>query len=184
MTSAQRQKVEHGYPCFVGLTTLVPRQSFQRFPALDIHFVRAPNLSARIASGKLRTKDESAKTRRKVNTHGSRSQIMTISSSLPLASQRPECAHRTVNTGPVCIVSVHSDLGGLFESSEAGLRIGFVLHIRILASRPPVAMREPSGWTCTENMDSRLAFWSLFAESLCMTQAGFVKCICVRQPRY
>lgn len=99
-------------------------------------------------------------------TYGSRSHIMTISSSLPLASQRPECAHRTVNTGPVCIVRVQSDFGGLLESSEAGFRMGFVLQMRILASRPPVAIREPSGWTCTENIDKRFAFWSLFAESL------------------
>ena len=91
---------------------------------------------------------------------------MTISSSLPLASQRPECAHRTVSTGPVCIVRVQSDFGGLLESSDAGFRMGFVLQMRILASSPPVAIREPSGCTCTENIDKRFAFWSLFAESL------------------
>lgn len=102
---------------------------------------------------------------------------MTISSSLPLASHLPECAHRTVRTGPVCMVRVHSDFGGLFKSSEAGLRIGFVLHIRILASSPPVAILEPSGCTCTEKIERRLVVWSLLAESLCMTQAGLVKCI-------
>ena len=79
------------------------------------------------------------------NTHGSWSQTITVSSSLPLASQRPECAHRTVSTGPVCIVNVHSDLGGFPDISDASLRIGLVLQMRILASRPPVAMREPSG---------------------------------------
>ena len=102
---------------------------------------------------------------------------MTISSSLPLASHRPEWAQRTVSTGPVCIDSVHSDFGGLPDSSLAGLSIGFVLQIRTLASRPPVAMREPSGWTCTENMDRRFGFESLFAESLWMTHAGLVKCM-------
>ena len=83
---------------------------------------------------------------------------MIISSSLPLANHRPECAQRTVNTGPVCIVRVHSDFGGRPDSSEAWLRMGFVLHIRIFASSPPVATREPSGCTCTENMDSGFAF--------------------------
>ena len=67
---------------------------------------------------------------------------MIISSSLPLANHRPECAQRTVNTGPVCIVRVHSDFGGRPDSSEAWLRMGFVLHIRIFASSPPVATRE------------------------------------------
>jgi len=104
---------------------------------------------------------------------------MTISSSLPLASHRPEWAQRTVSTGPVCIDNVHSDFGGLPDSSLAWLSIGFVLHIRTLASRPPVAIREPSGWTCTENMDRRFGFESLFAESLWMTHAGLVKCIVV-----
>jgi hypothetical protein len=42
--------------------------------------------------------------------------------------------------------------------------MGFVLHILILASRPPVAMREPSGCTWTEKMDKRLGAWSLFPE--------------------
>ena len=77
----------------------------------------------------------------------------------------------------MCIVSVHSDFGGFPEASDAGLRIGFVLHIRILASRPPVAILEPSGWTCTENIDNRFGFGSLLDESLCITHAGFVKCI-------
>jgi hypothetical protein len=75
------------------------------------------------------------------------------------------------------MVKVQSDFGGRPDCSEAGFKIGFVLHIRILASRPPVAIREPSGWTCTENMESLFAFWSLLAESLCITHAGFVKCI-------
>lgn len=35
-----------------------------------------------------------------------------------------------------------------------------MLHIRILASRPPVAIREPSGCTWTEKMERR--FWSSF----------------------
>ena len=100
---------------------------------------------------------------------------MTTSSSLPLASHLPECAHRTTSTGPVCIVNVESDFGGRLDSSEVASRIGFVLHMRILASRPPVAMRDPSGWTCTENIDARLAYWSFLAESLWITQAGFVK---------
>ena len=43
------------------------------------------------------------------------------------------------------MVKVHKDLGGLFDCSEMLLRIGFVLHILIFASRPPVAIREPSG---------------------------------------
>lgn len=70
---------------------------------------------------------------------------MIIASSLPLASHRPECAHLTVSTGPVCIVSVHNDLGGRPDCSEAGLRIGFVLQMRTFASNPPVAIRDPSG---------------------------------------
>lgn len=53
------------------------------------------------------------------------------------------------------MVSVHNDFGGRLDNSEAGFRIGFVLHIRILASSPPVAIREPSGCTCTEKMDCR-----------------------------
>jgi hypothetical protein len=62
------------------------------------------------------------------------------------------------------MVNIHRDLGGLFDCSETLLRMGFVLHILILASRPPVAMREPSGCTCTEKMDKRLGAWSLFPE--------------------
>ena len=62
------------------------------------------------------------------------------------------------------MVNVHKDLGGLFDSSEMLFRMGFVLHILILASRPQVAMREPSGCTCTENMDKRLGDWSVFPE--------------------
>lgn len=77
----------------------------------------------------------------------------------------------------MCIESVHSDLGGLPEASDAGLRIGLVLQIRTLASSPPVAMREPSGCTWTENMERRLGFESVFAESLWMTHAGLVKCM-------
>jgi hypothetical protein len=57
-------------------------------------------------------------------------------------------------------VRVHSDFGGLFDDSEFALSIGFVLQMRIFESRPPVAIREPSGCTCTENMDKRLEFWS------------------------
>lgn len=72
---------------------------------------------------------------------------MMISSSLPLANHRPECAHLTVSTGPVCMLSVQRDFGGRFERSEAVLRIGLVLHMRTFASSPPVAIREPSGWT-------------------------------------
>jgi len=63
------------------------------------------------------------------------------------------------------MVNVHRDLGGLFDCSETLFKMGFVLHILILASRPPVAMREPSGCTCTEKMDKRLDTWSLFPES-------------------
>ena len=45
--------------------------------------------------------------------------------------------------------------------------MGFVLHMRILASRPPVAMREPSGWTWQEKMERRLGLgWSLVEESV------------------
>ena len=91
---------------------------------------------------------------------------MIIASSLPLASHLPECAHRTVSTGPVCIVRVHSSFGGRPESSESRLRIGFVLHMRTFASRPPVAMREQSGWTWHENIESRL-LWSRLDESAC-----------------
>ncbi len=115
------------------------------------------------------------------STYGSRSQTITISSSLPLANHRPECAQRTVSTGPVCIESVHSDFGGLPDASDAGLRIGFVLQMRTLASRPPVAIREPSGCTCTENIERRFGFESPFAESLCITHAGLVKCMAVRR---
>lgn len=89
---------------------------------------------------------------------------MTMASSLPLASQRPECAQRTVNTGPVCMASVHRSFGGRPETSAVWLRMGFVLHIRTLASRPPVAMREQSGCTWHENMESRLP-WSFVEES-------------------
>jgi hypothetical protein len=47
--------------------------------------------------------------------------------------------------------------------------------MRIFESKPPVAMREPSGCTWTEKMDKRLEFWSSFpALSLWMTQDGFV----------
>ena len=92
-----------------------------------------------------------------VNTHGSRSQIITISSSLPLVSHLPECAHLTTSTGPVCIVSVHRLFSGRPESSEAWLRMGFVLQMRTFASSPPVAIREPSGCTWQENMETRLA---------------------------
>ena len=72
---------------------------------------------------------------------------MMISSSLPLANHLPECAHLTVSTGPVCMLRVQRDFGGRFERSEAGFRMGFVLHTRTFASSPPVAIREPSGWT-------------------------------------
>jgi hypothetical protein len=82
-----------------------------------------------------------------ITTHGSWSHTITVSSSLPLANHFPECAHLTVRTGPVCIVSVHNDFGGLPDNSEASFRIGLVLHIRIFASRPPVAIRDPSGCT-------------------------------------
>ena len=102
---------------------------------------------------------------------------MTISSSLPLANHLPLWAHRTTRTGPVCMVSVHSDFGGRPDASDAGLRMGFVLQIRIFASRPPVAIREPSGWTWTEKMESRFAFASLFEVFECITHAGLVKCI-------
>lgn len=70
---------------------------------------------------------------------------MMMASSLPLASHRPECAHLTVNTGPVCIVSVHSDFGGRPDCSEAEFKMGFVLQMRTFASSPPVAIRDPSG---------------------------------------
>ena len=78
-------------------------------------------------------------------THGSWSQTITVWSSLPLASHFPECAHLTTNTGPPCIVRVQSDFGGFPDSSDASFRMGLVLHIRIFASSPPVAIREPSG---------------------------------------
>ncbi len=77
----------------------------------------------------------------------------------------------------MCIDNVHSDFGGLFESSDAGTRIGFVLHIRTLASSPPVAIREPSGWTCTEKIESRFVESVFPDESPCITHAGFVKCM-------
>ena len=86
---------------------------------------------------------------------------MTISSSLPLASHLPECAHLTVSTGPVCILRVQRDFGGRFERSEAGLMMGLVLHMRTLASSPPVAIREPSGWTWIEKMARRLVSLAL-----------------------
>jgi hypothetical protein len=70
---------------------------------------------------------------------------MTMVSSLPLASQRPECAQRTQSTGPVCMESVQSDFGGLFARSAAAERMGRVDQMRTLASIPPVAMREQSG---------------------------------------
>jgi hypothetical protein len=85
---------------------------------------------------------------------------MTTSSSLPLASQRPECAQRTQSTGPVCIASVQSCLGGRPASSAACESMGRVLQMRTRASRPPVAMREPSGWTWTEKIGSRFGFVS------------------------
>jgi hypothetical protein len=75
----------------------------------------------------------------------------------------------------VCIVRVDSALGGLFDSSDAGFSIGLVLQILILASSPPVAMREPSGWTWTEKMQRCFEASLLAAESLWATQAGFVK---------
>ena len=90
-------------------------------------------------------------------THGSKSHIITISSSLPLANHRPEWAHRTTSTGPVCIVRVLSDFGGLPDNSDAWLRMGFVLQMRTLASSPPVAIREPSGWTWQENIETRFS---------------------------
>ena len=93
-------------------------------------------------------------------THGSRSHIITMVSSLPLASHRPENAHLTARTGPVCIERVDSDLGGRPESSADSFRIGFVLHIRTLASSPPVAIREPSGCTWTEKIESGFGFCS------------------------
>lgn len=43
------------------------------------------------------------------------------------------------------MLRVHNDFGGRPDSSEVELKIGFVLHIRTLASSPPVAIREPSG---------------------------------------
>ena len=151
----------YGYP----LTTFVPRKAFQRLPSLNVHLIRAPNLPSRMPESTI-SPESNPKER---ITHGSKSHIMTISSSLPLASQRPLCAHRTHKTGPVCIVNVLSDFGGLFDSSEAGFKIGFVLHIRILASSPPVAMREPSGCTCTEKMERRFGFSaSLLPESTSM----------------
>ena len=96
----------------------------------------------------------------KTITHGSRSQIMTMVSSLPLASHRPEYPHLTTRTGPVCIERVDRDFGGRPESSDDSFRIGFVLHIRTLASSPPVAIREPSGCTWTEKMESGFGFCS------------------------
>ena len=50
-----------------------------------------------------------------------------------------------------------------------------MLQMRIFESRPPVAIREPSGWTWTENMERRLELWSVLAGSLWTTQAGLVK---------
>jgi hypothetical protein len=54
------------------------------------------------------------------------------------------------------MVNVQSDLGGFPDMSDAWFRIGFVLHIRIFASSPPVAIREPSGCTEIEKMDCLL----------------------------
>lgn len=61
----------------------------------------------------------------------------------------------------MCILRVQRDLGGRFERSEAGFRMGLVLHMRTFASSPPVAIREPSGWTWMEKMDSRLVSLAL-----------------------
>ena len=58
------------------------------------------------------------------------------------------------------MVSVESDFGGRPDISESLFRIGLVLHIRTFASRPPVAIREQSGCTWHENIESRLP-WSL-----------------------
>ena len=66
-----------------------------------------------------------------------------------------------VSTGPVCMLRVQRDFGGRFERSEAGLRMGLVLHIRTFASSPPVAIREPSGWTWIEKMERRLVSLAL-----------------------
>lgn len=77
--------------------------------------------------------------------HGSKSQIMMTASSLPLASHRPECAHRTTSTGPVCMLSVQRDFGGRPFSSLVLFKMGLVDQIRTFASRPPVAIRELSG---------------------------------------
>jgi hypothetical protein len=72
---------------------------------------------------------------------------MITVSSLPLASHLPEKAQRTHSTEPVCEFKVQSDLGGLFDSSDAALKIGRVDQMRTLESMPPVAMRDPSGCT-------------------------------------
>lgn len=148
-------------------TAFMSHQSLQGLPALDIDLVRTPHLPPRRPAE--HTPQSAAArhcTSHTRSTHGSRSHIITISSSLPLASHRPECAQRTTSTGPVCIVSVLSDFGGRPESSEAWLRIGFVLQMRTFASRPPVAMREPSGWTWQEKMETRFSSPRM-AESAC-----------------
>ena len=129
-----------------GLTTFMTRQSFEWLPPLKVHFIGPPDLTLGVSTerGNIRMGDLTYDTG---ITHGSRSHIIIIASSLPLANHLPECAHLTVNTGPVCIARVHSNFGGRPESSESLFKIGFVLHILILASRPPVAIREQSGWT-------------------------------------
>lgn len=111
-------------------------------------------------------------------------------SSLPLANLLPFFDQRTHRTGPVCIANVHKVLGIFPARSVASLRIGFVDHMRILQSMPPVAIREPSGWTSMVNIERRLLPMSFLPVSvkfcskyvqpnqmrlpLCITHAGFV----------
>ena len=51
-------------------------------------------------------------------------------------------------------MNVRSDFGGC---SATWLRISFVLQMRTLALSPPVAIREPSGCTWHENIDTRFS---------------------------
>ena len=68
-----------------------------------------------------------------------------------------ECVHHTMSTRLVCIMSVHSDFGGHPDCSATWLNIGFVLQMHTLASSPPVVIREPSGCTWQENIDTRFS---------------------------
>ena len=57
-------------------------------------------------------------------------------------------------------MNIHSDFGGHPDCSATWLNIGFVLQMHTLASSPPVAIREPSGWTWQENINMHDALLS------------------------